>query len=281
MKKIFLSFAAMLAATFVLGTQVQAVNPLYYSSDNEEQEKELTKLLVENYHTIYLDDKKAWDEYTESHAFPWGDDGGNLMMMVDMNYLSDFKANTNKIIKFSYILNRPGNETEEEFVNNPEFDAGFWVAFFTADGQYFPATGFNMYERQCYTISEFIEKSGIENYEDIGLVTIECSTPDVVIGAFLEDYRVYNCEPGWNVVGGDRYYVNSKGNIVTNNCTINGIRYKFGKNGVCGGKYTGWTKNSKGRRYWKDGVLQKNTEITAESGKVYTIDKNGYAKVKK
>ena len=269
----------MLAATFVLGTQVHAAGAFSYIKD-EERAKELTKLLVQNYHTIYLDDKKAWDEYTESHAFPWGDDGGNPMMMVDMNYLSDFKTNTNKIIKISYSFNKPGNETEEEFVNKPEFDAGFWVAFFTADGQYFSATGFNMYERQCYTISEFIEKSGIENYEDIGLVTIECSTPDVVIGAFLEDYRVYNCEPGWNVVGGDRYYVNSKGNIVTNNCTINGIRYKFGKNGVCEGKYTGWTKNSKGRRYWKDGVLQKNTEITTDSGKTYMIDRNGYAKVK-
>ena len=85
----------------------------------------------------------------------------------------------------------------------------------------------------------------------------------------------------WLQSGENKYYIGKDGLPVTRSTIIGGIRYKFGENGVCGGKYTGWTKNSKGLRYWKDGVLQKNTEVTTESGKTYTIDKNGYAKVKK
>ena len=85
----------------------------------------------------------------------------------------------------------------------------------------------------------------------------------------------------WLQSGENKYYIGKDGLPVTSSTTIGGIRYKFGENGVCQGKYTGWTRSPKGRRYWKDGILQKNTEITTESGKTYTIDKNGYAKLKK
>ena len=85
----------------------------------------------------------------------------------------------------------------------------------------------------------------------------------------------------WVELDGDKYYIGKDGLPLTKNTVVGGVRYVFDVDGHFQGKYTGWTKNSKGLRYWKDGVLQKNTEVTTESGKTYTIDKNGYAKVKK
>ena len=62
---------------------------------------------------------------------------------------------------------------------------------------------------------------------------------------------------------------------VTKNTTIKGIRYKFNKNGICTGKYTGFVKNSKGMRYYKNGVLIKEQTVTVK-GLTYYADSFGY-----
>lgn len=83
-------------------------------------------------------------------------------------------------------------------------------------------------------------------------------------------------ESGWNEIDGARYYVKKDGALATSSLIIGGIRYQFGKDGVCQGEYTGFTKSDKGKRYWKDGKLIKNERFEAKNGRRYYADKNGY-----
>lgn len=79
---------------------------------------------------------------------------------------------------------------------------------------------------------------------------------------------------GWQTVDGQKYYYKS-GKPITKSTVIDGIRYKFNSNGVCTGKYTGWTKSDKGRRYWYHGKLFTNKIFTA-GGVKYYADEKGY-----
>lgn len=83
---------------------------------------------------------------------------------------------------------------------------------------------------------------------------------------------------GWTEENGITCYIREDGSMVKKNTVIDGIRYKFGKDGECKGKYTGWTKTSKGRSYYKDGVKYKNRWVKFKSGKKYYIDADGYAR---
>lgn len=102
------------------------------------------------------------------------------------------------------------------------------------------------------------------------------------------DYRIHRSEYrknpksftfyqfGWNEIDGARYYVKKDGTLATSSLTISGIRYKFGKDGVCQGKYTGFTKSGKGRRYWKNGKLVKNKWIRVNGKRKYYAGADGY-----
>lgn len=105
---------------------------------------------------------------------------------------------------------------------------------------------------------------------------------------FIKGVRVVNTDKkGWVSVERIRckgqksdvrkFYVEKSGSVTVKSCTIGGVRYKFDKNGICGGKYTGWTESSAGRRYWKNGVMYKNKWATAKDGSKYYLGRNGYA----
>lgn len=81
---------------------------------------------------------------------------------------------------------------------------------------------------------------------------------------------------GWTTVNGNEYYYKSDGTLATSSLTIGGIRYKFDESGVCQGKYTGFTKSSKGKRYWKNGKLVKNKWIRVNDERKYYAGANGY-----
>ena len=61
---------------------------------------------------------------------------------------------------------------------------------------------------------------------------------------------------GWKTVAGKKYYFRKNGEAITKSTSINGVRYKFGKDGVCAGAYTGWTKSGGNRFYFLDGIKQ-------------------------
>ena len=58
--------------------------------------------------------------------------------------------------------------------------------------------------------------------------------------------------------------------------TIDGRAYRFSKNGVCTGLYTGWSNTKNGKRFFRRGELV--TGKTTINGKEYEFDKNGYLK---
>ena len=122
-----------------------------------------------------------------------------------------------------------------------------------------------------YTASEIVELSGISDYKKVEKVTV--SFPDNCMNLYL------SCAPmdnGWNMIDNLDYYVKGDGTMIKKSCKINGIRYKFTSEGVCLGKYTGWTKSANGKRYYKDGMLIVNKRLKTSDGKSYCADENGY-----
>lgn len=61
---------------------------------------------------------------------------------------------------------------------------------------------------------------------------------------------------GWKTVGNKKYYFRKGGEAITKSSSINGVRYSFGKDGVCAGTYTGWTRSGGNRYYFLDGLKQ-------------------------
>lgn len=81
---------------------------------------------------------------------------------------------------------------------------------------------------------------------------------------------------GWNSVGEKEYYVKKDGTLATGSITIGNVRYQFDKDGVCQGRYTGYTRSKKGRRYWKDGILVRNFWIQKNGKRKYYAGEDGY-----
>lgn len=102
---------------------------------------------------------------------------------------------------------------------------------------------------------------------------------------------------GWVIENGNEYYYKSDGTFLTKSANIGGIRYKFGKDGVCQGKYTGkaksgnriicykdgaeqdelftgWFKSGGKRFYAEDGVIRTGW-VTVGSGRYYIDPKSG------
>lgn len=82
-------------------------------------------------------------------------------------------------------------------------------------------------------------------------------------------------QPGWQTVDGSTFYIKDDGNPAVEDMNIDGVRYCFAPDGVCTGRYTGWTKSSEGRRYYRDGVLAQNKWLKATNGNRYYATENG------
>lgn len=80
---------------------------------------------------------------------------------------------------------------------------------------------------------------------------------------------------GWQTIGGNTFYIMEDGNPAVEDMNIYGVRYCFTPDGVCTGRYTGWTKSSEGRRYYRDGVLAQNKWLKATNGNRYYATENG------
>ena len=201
------------------------------------------------------------------------DTGGGGWRLLPHEAVDCFINERIGLIKVDYTVY---DHTQYSFLEDEPWDGSFFFDIYTDKYRYIRKR-YHLDERTVYSVSEVLSDINLNGDEKVVWITLE----DTGFFSEIDNSEFYDCAKGWNTIDGEKYYVKSDGTPATSSCTINGIRYKFGKNGVCGGKYTGWTKNSKGLRYWKDGVLQKNTEVTTKSGKTYTIDKNGYAKLKK
>lgn len=57
---------------------------------------------------------------------------------------------------------------------------------------------------------------------------------------------------------------------------VDGVTYLYSDSGEKIGKYTGWSKNSKGKRCYKKGVMYTNRWIKTKKGKYYYAGSDGY-----
>ena len=80
---------------------------------------------------------------------------------------------------------------------------------------------------------------------------------------------------GWQDIGGKRYYFRKTGAAVTSGAKINGVYYKFDSDGICKGRYTGWSKKSGKYYYYKQGRMLKSCWLTVKGKKTYYLDENG------
>ena len=215
----------------------------------------------------------AYDEIGSYYRNNIQYDGAGQHEWLPDKVVDYFRNGKNGLIKIDYTTY---DHTKYSFIgDSPRYD-GFDFEVYTDKSREIEKI-YHLDERTVYSVSEVLSDINLKDGEKVTWLHLCVST----FYSEIDSVEFYDCAKGWNTIDGEKYYVKSNGTLATSSCTINGIRYKFGKNGVCQGKYTGWTKNSKGLRYWKGGVLQKNTEVTTKSGKTYTIDKNGYAKMKK
>ncbi|MCM1334745.1 MAG: hypothetical protein NC084_08330 [Bacteroides sp.] len=77
----------------------------------------------------------------------------------------------------------------------------------------------------------------------------------------------------------DAYYFVKGVKQIKPSKVIDGVRYTFTETGVSKGTYSGWTDSAKGRRYWYDGIVQKNKWLRSSDGRFYYADENGYMAV--
>lgn len=94
----------------------------------------------------------------------------------------------------------------------------------------------------------------------------------------VEVYNLYDTlrAEGWKEENGKKFYINADGQKVTGFKVIDGVGYTFTDEGDCKGKYTGYTKSSKGRRYYKDGVVLTNCWLKVNGECKYFASENGW-----
>ena len=80
---------------------------------------------------------------------------------------------------------------------------------------------------------------------------------------------------GWQNVSGNNYYFRENGSAVVKNTVIDGLRYTFGKDGVCKGKYLGWVKRAEKYYYYKNGEMKKNCWLRVKGRKTYYLTSDG------
>ena len=225
--------------------------------------------LIEKYDELYKSgNTEAWERYWYDNFFVL-DDVGHLFLYESESY---FKNKSDKLIEISCETLPLAYKKEKEQLNISDYNLSFWVELYSSDDKAY-ASSYIMTERTIYSIKEIIRDSGIDDSKKIGLVCIcETSFSDKEITG----YKIYDYTPGWNTIDGNTYYITSDGTIITKSVIIDDVRYKFTKDGVCHGKYSGFTRSKNGLRYYKDGVIIKNKCIRFTDGRIYIADKDGY-----
>lgn len=129
-----------------------------------------------------------------------------------------------------------------------------------------------MYKKALALLSAFVIITGCNG---LSLTTyaseLTCKSEGIY---YLDDSG--KIQTGWQTINGNTYYFKNDGTAVTKSCVINGVRYKFSSDGICQGEYTGWTKSSIGKRYYKNGIMITNQWLKTKSGKRYYAAEDGY-----
>ncbi len=184
------------------------------------------------------------------------------------------------------------SDVPEEYLKSGGYKIYAYFEFYTSASTHYVCE-VCLNERKAYTAEELLTAAGVEDSAEITAIRVyqrNFVSKEIKEQLYNEDYIALRCfrridnafvisskNKGWNTVNlSTKYYVKKDGSLVTKSCKIGGIRYKFTADGICQGRYTGWTKSDKGRRYWKNGELVTEKYIRTKSGKRYYADKDGY-----
>ncbi len=258
MKKTLISIISLILAFITLSADISAEEVVIYAEDDL---KEFIELLSEDVWEARRFKNDKWERHTESDGITF------------TNYeLSLLKKEEDYIVIFEHDFDKWERHLKSKG-QVPDYEkTSYYYTFilYTSDYKTYLFQE-DLVKRNAYTAKELIESSGIPDVSKL----VFCETsyhiqPDV------KNCTFYKANLGWNTINGADYYINSDGAIQTKSCSIDGIRYSFSADGVCKGRYTGWTKSSKGRRYYKNGELVKNKWLKTKSGKRYYADEKGY-----
>ncbi len=277
LKKIVgIAMSAMIAFSAV-GAPASFADKKYYKDD-----------VGENFYFTLL-------ETAKNPRLPYSDDiniegfEGTVLPAADV----EFYNSENAVLKIIYST----DEIPAEIKNAKGFNMRVGFQLFVSDEYYYNCF-FSLLDRDVLTVKELRYEAGIPDYEKVTAVRI---VDDIDVDSelleeswedgtdFFSDFfdalasnhasgvSYAECsEESWVNFDDKKYYVGSDGMLVTKSRKIDGIRYKFSPNGVCAGRYTGWTKSDNGRRYWKNGILVKDRQFTAPNGKKYSANAEGY-----
>ncbi|MGN0578480.1 MAG: hypothetical protein ACI4J4_07660 [Ruminiclostridium sp.] len=192
----------------------------------------------------------------------------------------------NCLILFSTDL----SSIPDEIRKDKSFDLYITFELYVSDEVYYNCT-FSLLERQAVTAKELRRLAEVPENETVTAVKI-CESIvidskfqaadyeafwEMIYTCYVTDCRSTACKSGsFCDFGGKKYCIKADGSLAQKSCTIKGIRYKISENGECLGKYTGWTKSDKGRRYYKNGKLIRNKWIKTKSGKRFYAGSSGY-----
>ena len=224
------------------------------------------KTLVDIYNGIDVNSPKEWEMFEDEYVTS----GGRASFFFHNSELSDFQS-SNKLIKITYKQVGKPTEKNKEYYEQMKTDFGFY--FMTDDyKEYY--YGFNITERTVFSIKDAIKGSGVSpNHIAVAILLGNPYNEPFEVNAV----DIIDCVKGWNSIDGKKYYVKKDGTMSVGLSKIKGSMYYFGKDGKCVGKYTGFAKNSKGKMYYKKGILVKNSTFEVK-GKQYRSDKNGYCR---
>ncbi len=226
---------------------------------------EICKQYAELY---YAGDQEALQKYADENMVLSGDGTGGNFSEEALQALRD-QSDMLIVIDYEPFVLSQDSETAD-----PKKDWAYCQFYFiTADGnEYVSLYVLRESGTMIRSLKHIACYSGIEDSKDIVYASLLCAGNSIRV----TDYQFCSAETGWNEVEGKYCYITSDGLTKIKSSTIKGVRYKFDENGVCQGKYTGFTKSDKGLRYWKNGKLVKNRLFKAYNGKYYSADGKGY-----
>lgn len=198
------------------------------------------------------------------------EDFGDGVMAGNLSdkYLESFRLGGKGVISFKII------EHPKHIGGNNEICMNIYMSDNSMKSYQIPLKfGESFIGKEVIQISDILEKAKINEPEKIKRIVIS----QVDDGYCKIGYKSHSLITGsmWVQPNENLYYV-KLGELVRRSTVIDGIRYQFDKNGVCHGKYTGWTKSTRGRRYYKDCVMITNKWIKTKSGQRYYAGADGY-----
>lgn len=252
MKKFAITFLSIMLSIAAFGVTYSAAQTIYYGKE----------VLLNAFDVYNNGTEEEWQEFFEDYLAVAG--GPNSTPLSDEE-CEKFRKTENYFFSVSY-------SDVEQTKSESYYTDDFYFYFVLNNGSEY-TFHCNAYDRTVYTIKEILIYSGINNAEDIVYISLRDKAN---MGIEITEYSLIPYSIGWNNVNGKKYYVKKDGTLAEKSTTINGIRYKFSSDGVCQGKYTGWTKSANGRRYYKNGVMLKERWIRTKSGRKYYAGEDGY-----